>query len=95
MAGRDILVAGLREAGLQVHDTSGTYFVVADIGESGDGLQFCLDLPERIGVAAIPVQVFCDDPGLWRSKVRFVLGKQHGTLHRGVERLRLLDSRQG
>lgn len=93
--GRDILVAGLREAGLQVHDTSGTYFVVADIGESGDGLQFCLDLPERIGVAAIPVQVFCDDPGPWRSKVRFAFGKQHGTLHRGVERLRLLDSRQG
>lgn len=93
--GRDILVAGLREAGLQVHDTSGTYFVVADIGESGDGLQFCLDLPERIGVAAIPVQVFCDDPGPWRSKVRFAFGKRHETLHRGVERLRLLDGRQG
>ena len=93
--GRDILVAGLQEAGLQVHGTSGTYFVVADIGESGDGLQFCLDLPERIGVAAIPVQVFCDDPGPWRSKVRFAFGKQHGTLHRGVERLRSLDSRQG
>jgi len=93
-AGRDILVAGLRQAGLDVHDTSGTYFVVADIGEAGDGLRFCLDLPERIGVAAIPVQVFCDDPGPWRSKVRFAFGKQHATLRRGVERLALLDGRQ-
>ena len=94
--GRDILVAGLRSAGLEVHDTSGTYFVVADIASVGgaDGLQFCLDLPARIGVAAIPVQVFCDDPDPWRTKVRFAFGKRHETLHRGVERLQLLDGRQ-
>lgn len=94
--GRDILVAGLRSACLEVHDTSGTYFVVADIAFVGgaDGLQFCLDLPERIGVAAIPVQVFCDDPDPWRTKVRFAFGKRHETLHRGVERLQLLDGRQ-
>ncbi|GAB3707845.1 pyridoxal phosphate-dependent aminotransferase [Corynebacterium nasicanis] len=89
--GRDILVDGLRSAGLSVHDTHGTYFVIADIGEGRDGLDFCLELPARIGVAAIPVQVFCDDPGPWRSKVRFAFGKKHETLHRGVERLQLLD----
>lgn len=90
--GRDLLVAGLREAGLEVHDTHGTYFVVADIAPLGetDGVSFCLDLPERIGVAAIPAQVFCDDPEPWRTKVRFAFGKRHETLHLAVERLQQL-----
>ncbi|WP_241228464.1 pyridoxal phosphate-dependent aminotransferase [Corynebacterium hylobatis] len=90
--GRDLLVAGLRSAGLEVHDTHGTYFVVADIAPLGetDGVAFCLDLPERIGVAAIPAQVFCDDPGPWRTKVRFAFGKRHETLRLAVERLQQL-----
>ncbi|MDO5513146.1 pyridoxal phosphate-dependent aminotransferase, partial [Corynebacterium sp.] len=89
-AGRDLLVEGLRSAGLRVHDTFGTYFVIADIGDAQDGLEFCLQLPEKIGVAAIPVQVFCDDPEPWRSKVRFAFGKRHETLREGVRRLQLL-----
>lgn len=91
-AGRDLLVDGLRSAGLEVHDTRGTYFVVADIAPLGenDGVSFCLDLPERIGVAAIPAQVFCDDPGPWRTKVRFAFGKRHETLRLAVERLQQL-----
>lgn len=90
--GRDLLAAGLRDAGLQVHDTHGTYFVVADIAGLGenDGVEFCLGLPGRIGVAAIPVQVFCDDPGPWRTKVRFAFGKRHDTLRLGVEKLQSL-----
>lgn len=90
--GRDLLVAGLKAAGLEVHDTHGTYFVVADISALGetDGVRFCLDLPGRIGVAAIPVQVFCDDPGPWRTKVRFAFGKRYDTLRLGVEKLQSL-----
>lgn len=91
-AGRDLLVAGLREAGLRVHDTHGTYFVMADIADLGesDGVEFCLGLPERIGVAAIPAQVFCGDPGPWRTKVRFAFGKRPDTLRLAVERLQRL-----
>ncbi|WP_231587623.1 pyridoxal phosphate-dependent aminotransferase [Corynebacterium comes] len=90
--GRDLLIAGLRNAGLKVHATQGTYFVVADIADLGeaDGVTFCLALPERIGVAAIPVQVFCDDPAPWRTKVRFAFGKRPDTLCLAVERLQLL-----
>lgn len=94
--GRDLLVTGLQDAGLEVHDTHGTYFVVADIAGLGerDGVEFCLNLPAAIGVAAIPVQVFCDDQGPWRTKVRFSFGKRHDTLRLGVERLQLLQGVQ-
>lgn len=89
---RGILVAGLRSAGLQVHDASGICFVVADIAPTGhDGLRFYLDLPGRIGVPAIPGQGFCDDPEPRRTKVRVAFGKRHDTLHRAAERLQLVD----
>ena len=40
-----------------------TYFVTTDVRRYGfaDGLAFCLALPERAGVVAIPSQVFYDD----------------------------------
>ncbi len=88
-SGRDLLGHALREAGFGVHATAGTYFTVADIAPLGysDGIGFCLDLPERAGVAAIPVQVFCDDPGPWRTKVRFAFCKREDTLREAARRL--------
>lgn len=88
-ANRDLLGAALRDAGFGVHATAGTYFTVADIAPLGytDGVEFCLDLPEKTGVAAIPVQVFCDDPGPWRTKVRFAFCKTPATLAEAARRL--------
>ncbi|AGF71813.1 pyridoxal phosphate-dependent aminotransferase [Corynebacterium halotolerans] len=92
--GRDLLGDALREAGLKVHGTAGTYFTVADISPLGypDGVEFCLDLPAKIGVAAIPVQVFCDEPGPWRTKVRFAFCKREDTLREAARRLSRLRS---
>ncbi|CAN5605302.1 pyridoxal phosphate-dependent aminotransferase [soil metagenome] len=61
---RDLLCAGLRAAGLPTPTPQGTYFATSDVRELGwdDSLAFCLALPERAGVVAIPVQVFYDDP---------------------------------
>ena len=86
---RDLLGAALRDAGFGVHATAGTYFTVADIAPLGytDGVEFCLDLPEKAGVAAIPVQVFCDDPGPWLTKVRFAFCKTPATLAEAARRL--------
>ena len=55
---------GLRTAGFTVFPTRGTYFVVTDVTPLGfdDGAAFCWRLPELIGVAAVPVSVFCADP---------------------------------
>ncbi|SHN36429.1 N-succinyldiaminopimelate aminotransferase, partial [Actinacidiphila paucisporea] len=48
-AKRDLLDAGLRDAGFQVHVPQGTYFITTDIAPFGetDALTFCRALPEK------------------------------------------------
>ncbi len=88
-AKRDLLVAGLREAGLTVSVPSGTYFVIADAAPLGasDALAFCRDLPHRAGVVGVPVSVFHDDPDAARTLVRFAFCKRDEVLHEAVRRL--------
>jgi N-succinyldiaminopimelate aminotransferase len=88
-AKRDLLVDGLRSAGLEVAVPQGTYFVVADAAplEATDGVSFCEELPARAGVAAIPVSVFHDDPEAARTLVRFACCKEDEVLREGVRRL--------
>ena len=89
---RDRLCAGLQAAGLPVIRPQGTYFVVADIRALGDedGLSFCLQLPHRVGVVAVPVQVFYDDPAPGRPFVRFAFCKADAVLDTAIARLQLL-----
>jgi N-succinyldiaminopimelate aminotransferase len=91
-AKRDLLCAGLAEAGFDVHRPAGTYFVTADIAPFGemDGLTFCRTLPARCGVVAVPVQVFYDDAKAGRSLVRFAFCKRDEVLAEAVGRLRQL-----
>jgi N-succinyldiaminopimelate aminotransferase len=88
-AKRDLLVAGLRSAGLSVSVPAGTYFVVADAAPLGavDALAFCRDLPKRAGVAGVPVSVFHDDVDAARTLVRFAFCKRDEVLHDAVDRL--------
>src|SRR5947208_620834 len=53
---RDLLSAGLAEAGFEVYPPAGTYFVTTDIRPFGqsDGVAFCRELPRRAGVVAVP-----------------------------------------
>lgn len=89
---RDRLAEGLAEAGLDVLSSGGTYFICADVRPLGfdDGAQLCRALPERIGVAAIPVQVFCDTPEATKHLVRFAFCKRDEILEEGLRRLRKL-----
>ena len=91
-AKRDLLVSGLRRAGLSVAVPSGTYFVIADVSSIGvsDGLAFARSLPKRAGVACVPVSVFHDDLEAGRSLVRFAFCKQDSVLEEAVARLRRL-----
>lgn len=88
-ARHDLLVDGLTAAGLAVTPSQGTYFVVADLAPLGitDASDWCLGLPEAAGVAAVPVSVFCDDPGPTASLVRFAFCKQEAVLREGARRL--------
>ncbi len=93
MAGkRDRLSAGLAAAGFGVRPSAGTYFVCADVRPLGfaDGAELCWRLPERIGVAAVPVQVFTDNPDRWRHIVRFAFCKKDEVLDQAIERLHKL-----
>ena len=86
---RDLLADGLRTAGFTVYPTRGTYFIVTDVAPLGfdDGAAFCWRLPELIGVAAVPVSVFCADPDLGRTLVRFAFCKRDEVLAEAVSRL--------
>ena len=89
---RDELCAGLRQAGLEPNVPQGGYFVTADVSHlAADGLEFCLDLPKRCGVVAVPVQVFCDDLDLGRPLVRFAYCKQASVIAEAASRLAKLN----
>ncbi|WP_405870742.1 pyridoxal phosphate-dependent aminotransferase [Streptomyces sp. NBC_00005] len=92
LAKRDLLAAGLADAGFEVFKPAGTYFITTDIrplGES-DGFAFCRALPERAGVVAIPNAVFYDHREAGAPFVRFAFCKQTGVLEEAVKRLKTL-----
>ncbi|MBZ6084920.1 pyridoxal phosphate-dependent aminotransferase [Streptomyces olivaceus] len=91
-AKRDLLAAGLAEAGFGVYRPAGTYFVTTDIrplGES-DGFAFCRSLPERAGVVAVPNAVFYDHREEGAPFVRFAFCKRVPVLEEAVGRLKSL-----
>ena len=94
---RDILGAGLRAAGFDVFTPKGTYFINVDTAPLGitDALALARRLPELVGVAAIPVPVFCHPEGAerMRSLLRFAFCKRTEVLEEAAERLATLRSR--
>jgi N-succinyldiaminopimelate aminotransferase len=90
LAKRDVLAAGLSDAGFEVFRTAGTYFISTDIrplGES-DGFAFCRALPERAGVVAIPNAVFYDHREAGAPFVRFAFCKRTEVLEEAAKRLK-------
>ena len=91
-AKRDRLCTGLEAAGFDVIEPQGTYFVTVDIRAVGgnDGIDFCMSLPERCGVVAVPTQVFHDNVEAGRHIVRFAFCKQDAVLDEASRRLATL-----
>jgi len=93
-AKRDLLTDGLRTLGFDLALSQGTYFATSDLGPLAeidgvpvDGAALCAWLPEHAGVAAIPIQVFCDDPELGAGSVRWAFGKSDDTLREALRRM--------
>ncbi|MDH5521238.1 MAG: pyridoxal phosphate-dependent aminotransferase [Acidimicrobiia bacterium] len=87
---RDRLFDGLVAAGFTAYRPEATYFTTVDIRPvqpDGDGIAFCLALPERVGVVAIPTQVFYANPEHGRHLVRFACCKRLDVIDAAVERL--------
>lgn len=97
-ARRDRLAAGLIDVGFEVHDSAGTYFLCVDPRPLGydDSAAFCAALPEKVGVAAIPMSAFCDPDtargpaDVWNHLVRFTFCKRDDTLDEAIKRLAAL-----
>ncbi len=90
---RDRLYTGLVAAGFTAYRPEATYFTTVDIRPiqpDGDGIAFCLGLPERVGVVAIPNQVFYANPEHGRHLVRFACCKRLDVIDAAVERLAAL-----
>jgi N-succinyldiaminopimelate aminotransferase len=86
---RDFLSEGLKAAGFTVFASPGTFFLTTDISalSDDDGYQFCLELPARCGLVAIPSSVFYDDKDAGRRYVRWMYSKRQDVLDDAVERL--------
>jgi N-succinyldiaminopimelate aminotransferase len=92
---RDRLFDGLVAAGFTAYRPEATYFTTVDIRPiqpDGDGIAFCLSLPERIGVVAVPNQVFYANPEHGRHLVRFACCKRLDVIDAAVERLAALSA---
>jgi N-succinyldiaminopimelate aminotransferase len=89
---RDLLAEGLRDIGFEVYQPDGTYFITTDIAPFGesDGIEFCLSLPDKAGVVAIPTAIFYDDKAEGRTKVRFAFCKREQVLKEALKRLTVL-----
>jgi N-succinyldiaminopimelate aminotransferase len=90
---RDLLVGGLAELGLDPVTPRGSYFTLGDVGPLGweDALDFCLALPERAGVVAVPAGPFHDPASdAWtsgRRLVRWAFCKDRPVLEEALLRL--------
>ncbi|HKN53070.1 MAG TPA: pyridoxal phosphate-dependent aminotransferase [Amycolatopsis sp.] len=89
---RDRLSKGLADAGFAVRPTAGTYFVCVDVRPLGftDAADLAWELPERVGVAAVPVKVFTDHPDEWKHLLRFAFCKRNEVIDEAITRLRKL-----
>jgi N-succinyldiaminopimelate aminotransferase len=96
-AQRDLLCAGLAEAGFEVYRPAATYFVTTDIRPLGetDGTAFCRSLPTRAGVVAIPTALFYDHAEAAQTHVRWAFCKREEVLREALARLGKLQSAGG
>jgi N-succinyldiaminopimelate aminotransferase len=92
-AKRDLLCEGLGSLDMDVRIPEGTYFVTSDVRRYGwaDGREFCLALPERAGVVAIPSVGFYDDRVEGRHLVRWAFCKTEDVIREGLTRLSNAD----
>ena len=84
---KDLFVGGMKNLGLTVTEPQGAYYVLMDISEFGytDDEAFCLDLAERVGVAAVPGSSFFREPV--NHLIRFHFAKRDDTLLQALDRL--------
>ncbi len=86
---RELFLPYLRQAGFEVYEPEGAYYVMTDVAGLGatDDTEFVRWLIKEVGVGAVPGSSFYQPRDLGRTKVRFMFAKKEETLHRAGERL--------
>ncbi|MBM7342954.1 pyridoxal phosphate-dependent aminotransferase [Pantoea coffeiphila] len=87
-ARRDRFVEALSASRFKLLPCEGTYFLLADYSAISDldDVAFCQWLTKEVGVAAIPLSVFCAD-AFPHKLIRLCFAKQEATLDAAAERL--------
>lgn len=87
---RDLFCKGLDDLGLVHNIPQGAYYVMLDISAFGydSDLQFCEDLPAKVGVGAVPGSSFFREPV--NHLIRFHFAKKDDTLNEALNRLETL-----
>ncbi|WP_215786493.1 pyridoxal phosphate-dependent aminotransferase [Pantoea dispersa] len=87
-ARRDRLTQALAASQFKVLPCAGTYFLLVDYSAISDldDVSFCQWLTREVGVAAIPLSVFCAAP-FPHKLIRLCFAKQEATLDAAAERL--------
>lgn len=85
---RDYLISALEKSRFKILPCSGTYFLLLDYRaiSSLNDVSFCEWLTREVGVAAIPLSVFCNSQYA-HSLIRICFAKQLPTLKQAAERL--------
>lgn len=85
---RNLFAALIADTGFSLRSCAGTYFQVADYSDVTDkpDVEFARWLTTEIGVAVIPISVFCREP-IQRRLIRFCFAKEDATLRQAAERL--------
>jgi len=92
---RELFLPYLHQAGFEVHEPQGAYYVMTDISSLGwnDDTEFVRWLIREVGVAAVPGSSFYAPRERGKTKVRFMFAKRDESLHQAGERLQRV--RQG
>ncbi|GAA5226938.1 aminotransferase class I/II-fold pyridoxal phosphate-dependent enzyme [Paeniglutamicibacter antarcticus] len=95
----EVLAGGLEASGMRVYRPQGAYFIVADVAPLGfdNALDLARQMPETVGVAGIPLSVFCHEEGARRTRtlMRFAFCKKPELLIEASRRLSTLTSKLG
>jgi methionine aminotransferase len=85
---RDRFCALVKPSRFHLHPAQGTFFQILDYSDITDepDLDYAKRLTREIGVASIPVSVFCEEPPPGR-KLRFCFAKDDATLEKAAAKL--------
>jgi aminotransferase len=86
---RDVMLAGLQEAGFVCSVPYGAYYIMTDISAFGftDDVSFARHLVEKVGVAGVPGSSFYERPEDGSQRLRFTFCKRDETLRDAAGRL--------